>query len=426
MVEPSVQDATDAPAAAGPPVAGRPAGLRVLYLVNGFPWPLTSGYLRHYFLIRELSRRGHRISLLAIVPSDFEATDRAALEPYTERIVTVDSHRGNRSLRRRAERRLGSISVGESAARRLREEVADLLAKVPHDVVLFSGKRTYPALSATAGIPIVADVCDATSTRIRGNLRHASLGRFPLLLAEYVEVSRIERALIGHAAHVLFASVRDRAALVDPSSRDRATVLPNGVDVDYWRRPEGSPLGRDEIVFTGAMDYPPNTDAALFLARKVLPKVRAEIPTAHLSIVGRDPVDELIRAGRDPGVTVTGSVPDIRPYLTAAAVFAAPIRFGAGIQNKVLEALAMDVPTVASPNAAGGLVTIDGARPPLVVAGATDPAEFAAALVGALQAAMADPTPPTEGRAFVERNFNWERSGELLDRALRDAAARGA
>ena len=425
MVEPSVQDATDAPAAAGPPVAGRPAGLRVLYLVNGFPWPLTSGYLRHYFLIRELSRRGHRISLLAIVPSDFEATDRAALEPFTERIVTIDSHRRSRSLRRRVERRLGSISVGESAARRLRDEVSDLLAKVPHDVVLFSGKRTYPALNAAAGLPIVADVCDATSTRIRGNLRHASLGRFPLLLAEYVEVSRIERALIRHSEHVLFASVRDRAALVDPSSPRP------GHRSAQWRRcrllatTRGSPLGRDELVFTGAMDYPPNTDAALFLAREVLPKVRAEIPAAHLSIVGRDPVDELIRAGEDPGVTVTGLVPDVRPYLAAAAVFAAPLRFGSGIQNKVLEALAMNVPTVASPNAAGGLVTIDGARPPLTVASATDPAEFARALVSGLRAATADPTPPTDGRAFVQRNFSWERSGELLDRALRDAAARG-
>ena len=414
MVEPSAQDAPDAP-----------AGLRVLYLVNGFPWPLTSGYLRHYFLIRELSRRGHKISLLAIVMSDFDAADRAALEPYTERIVTVGSHRGSRSFRRRVERRLGSISVGESAARRLRDEVTELLATVPHDVVLFSGKRTYPALGAAAGIPIVADVCDATSTRIRGNLRHTSIARFPLLLAEYFEVSRIERALIDRAAHVLFASVRDRAALIDASSRDRATVLPNGVDLDYWRRPEGSPLGRDEIVFTGAMDYPPNTDAALFLAHEVLPLVRAEIPGAHLSIVGRDPVDELIRAGRDPNVTVTGLVPDVRPYLTAAAVFAAPLRFGAGIQNKVLEALAMNLPTVASPNAAGGLVTIDGARPPLTVASASDPATFAAALVGHLRSAAADPTPRMEGRAFVERNFSWARSGELLEAALRDAAARG-
>jgi polysaccharide biosynthesis protein PslH len=407
-------------------VAERPDGPRVLYLVNGFPWPLTSGYLRHYHAIRELSRRGHRISLMAIVSADFKPEDRSALEPFTERIVTVDSHRRSRSLRRRAARRLGAMSIGESAARRLRDEVAELVREEPHDVVLFSGKRTYPALEAAAGLPVVADVCDATSSRVWGNLRYASIARVPLLLAEYIEVRRIERGLVRRAAHLLFASVRDRDALIGADDRDRATVLPNGVDVDFWRRPEGAGLGRNEIVFTGAMDYPPNSDAALFLAREILPLVRAEIPDVHLSIVGRDPIAKLVEAGREPGVTVTGLVPDVRPYLTAASVFAVPLRFGAGIQNKVLEALAMDVPTVSSPNGAGGLVTTEGIRPPLTVASVKDPAVFAARLVERLRAAEADPTPLPEGRAFVARHFTWARSGELLDGVLRDAASRQA
>lgn len=415
-----------APAPDSSPVAtGGRTGPRVLYLVNGFPWPLTSGYLRHYHMIRELSGHGHRISLLAIVAADFDPADRAALEPFTERIVTVPSQRGRRSLRHRVQRRLGAISVGENAARRLRDEVVELLRAEPHDVVLFSGKRTYPALGAAAGLPVVADVCDATSSRIRGNLRYASIRRFPLLLAEYVEVRRIERALVRRAAHLLFASVRDRDALLGEEERDRATVLPNGVDLAFWQRPEGQPLGHDEIVFTGAMDYPPNTDAALYLIREVLPRVRREVPTAHLSIVGRDPVPELVRAGTAEGVTVTGLVPDVRPYLTAAAVFAAPLRFGAGIQNKILEALAMGVPTVASPNGAAGLVTTDGIRPPLTVAAARDPDQFAAAVVERLRASAADRSPSPEERAFVEQNFTWRRSGDLLDRALHDAAAGG-
>jgi glycosyltransferase involved in cell wall biosynthesis len=405
-------------------VAEHRDGPRVLYLVNGFPWPLTSGYLRHYFLIRELSRRGHRISLLAITPSGFEPADRAHLEPFTERIVTVDSHRRSRSFRRRAARRLGSISVGESAARRLRDEVVELLRVVPHDVVLFSGKRTYPALGPAVGLPVVADVCDATSCRVWGNLRYASIGRFPLLLAEYLEVRWIERALLRRAAHALFASVRDRDALLDPADRSRATVLPNGVDLDYWQRPEGVGLGRNEVIFTGGMDYPPNSDAALFLIREVMPRVRAAVPEAHLSIVGRDPIPRLVAAGRQAGVTVTGLVPDMRPFLATASVYAAPLRFGAGIQNKLLEALAMGLPTVASPSGAGGLVTTEGIRPPLRVASPKDPAAFAAALVELLRSTDADPTPPTDGRTFVARNFSWERSGELLDAVLRDAARR--
>ena len=269
----------------------------------------------------------------------------------------------------------------------------------------------------------MADVCDATSSRIRGNLHYVSAARFPLLLAEYVEVRRIERALLRRRAHLLFASVRDRDALIDPSDLGHASVLPNGVDLGYWQRTPGATLGRDEIVFTGGMDYPPNSDAGLLLIREILPLVRTSVPEAHLSIVGRDPTPELVRAGRAPGVTVTGLVPDVRPYLEAAAVFAAPLRFGAGIQNKVLEALAMGVPTVASPNGAGGLVTTDGVHPPLTVAPASDPARFAAAIVARLRAADEDQRAPTDGRAFVERYFSWERSGDLLDRVLRAAAA---
>ncbi len=404
-------------------MTGGGRGLRILFLLNGFPWPLTSGYLRHYHLIRELSARGHRISLLVIVPADFAPKDRAALEPFTERIITVDSHRRSRSLRRRVERRLSSISVGEAAVRQLRDEVRTLLAEVPHDVVLFSGKRTYPALQAATDLPVVADVCDATSSRIWGNLRYASITRFPLLLAEYVEVRRIERALLRRGSRLLFASVRDRDALMGERDRALAMVLPNGVDVEFWQRTPGSTLGRNEIVFTGAMDYPPNSDAALLLIREILPRVREAIPDAHLSIVGRDPIDPLIRAGATPGVTVTGLVPDVRPYLEAASVFAAPLRFGAGIQNKVLEALAMDVPTVASPNGAGGLITTEGIHPPLTTAPSSDPARFAAVIVERLRAAEEDSTPPTDGRAFVVRHFTWQRSADLLDGVLRDAVA---
>ncbi len=402
-----------------------PESLRILLLVNGFPWPLTSGYLRHYHMIRELSRRGHRISLMAIVPAGFTAEDRSHLEPFTERIVTVDSHRGSRSRWRQVERRLSAISVGESAVRQLRDEVATVVADEPHDVVLFSGKRTYPALQAAAGLPVVADVCDATSSRIKGNLRFASLSRIPLLLAEYVEVRRIERALLRRGSRLLFASVRDRDALMGDGDRARATVLPNGVDVGFWRRTAGSTLGRDEIVFTGAMDYPPNSDAALLLIREILPRVRESIPEAHLSIVGRDPIEKLVRAGAAPGVTVTGFVQDVRPYLEAASVFAAPLRFGAGIQNKVLEALAMGVPTVASANGSAGLITTEGVRPPLTVGPAADPTRFAALLVERLRAAAADPTPPSDGRDFVERYFTWERAGDLLEGVLSDAAAEG-
>ncbi len=400
----------------------RSSGLRVLYIVNAFPWPLTSGYLRHYHLIRELASRGHRITLLSIVASELEPTDRAALESSTERIVAVPSDRSNRSLRGKTIRRLQVISGGEPAATRLRDELTALRLDGDYDVALISGIRTFPALRALDGLPVVADVCDAASARVMGNLRHGPVGRLPLLVAELIEARIVERALVQHSVHTLFASRRDLQAVVGSEPGSTSTVVPNGVDLEYWRRPPHVGLGRREIVLSGAMDYPPNTDAALHLIHHVLPRVREEIPDAHLTIVGRDPTPALVGAGQSPGVTVTGRVADVRPFLLAASVFAAPLRFGAGIQNKLLEALAMQLPTVASTNAADGLVAADGSTPPLTVA--DEPDLFAAVLVRQLRAAEANPTPPIDGRDFVGRHFAWSRSGEILDQILRTAATK--
>ena len=394
-----------------------PVGLRIIYVVNAFPWPLTSGYLRHYKFIQEMARRGHRISLMAITSGDPSASDLAALGPLTERIVTVPSDRRDRSFRTRMVRRLRVVAGGEPAAIRLRDAIVELLDSVEHDVGLYSGIRTYPAIHAMAGLPLVADVCDAASRRVLGNLRHGPGRRTPLLISELIEARLVERALVARADHLLFASCRDLEPVVSDADRARATVVANGVDLDYWRRPDGLGLGTDEIVLTGAMDYPPNTDAALYLIREIFPHVRAAAPSAHLSIVGRDPTRELIEAGRRAGVTVTGAVADIRPFLSAASVFAAPLRFGAGIQNKLLEALAMQVPTVASRNAADGLVTADGATPPLTVE--DDPEVFASILVRRLRTARADPAPPTAGRDHVGRHFSWTKSGDRLDAILR-------
>jgi glycosyltransferase involved in cell wall biosynthesis len=141
--------------------------------------------------------------------------------------------------------------------------------------------------------------------------------------------------------------------------------------------------------------------------------------------VGRDPKPRLAAAGAQPGVQVTGFVDDVRPFLERAAVFAAPLLFGAGIQNKLLEAMAMAVPVVASPLAADGLRTGDGGMPPLQTA--DDAAAFAAALAARLAAAQRDPTPDFAARQYVEEHFRWETNAAALEQVLHrvaDAARR--
>ncbi len=396
--------------------------MRILYVTNDLPWPLTSGYLRHYHLIRGLAEH-HDITLLSLVKRGHGPDDGAALDPFLDRLVTRPASLGRSGLRARAAGRIVAVRRGgDPASVELGEIGASIHAESPFQAMVLSGKRTYPVLQAMPAIPLVADLCDATSSRLRRQARHARVSRRLPLALEYLEVRRVERALVRRAQHVLFASERDREAIMGHGPEDagnaRATVVPNGVDLEVWHR--AAPNLGSAIVLTGAMDYPPNADAAIQLATRILPLVHQEAPEAEVLLVGRDPTLEVQALADLPGVTVTGFVDDVRPYLERAAVFAAPIRFGAGIQNKVLEAMAMEVPVVASPLAADGLRTAEGRTPPIDVA--STPAAFAAAILRRYRAA-ASSGPDADLRTYVATEFDWARQADRVSDLLQDAVA---
>ena len=402
---------------------------RILYVTNGFPYPLTSGYLRHHFLIEQLAAAGHRVVLLSIVGADHRPEHAAAMAPITERVETFRSldraaGSGRRMLRR--VRRLLPGGGGDPAGIRLATRAGEIVRGEPIDAVVFSGKRTDRTLAELAGLPVVVDMCDATSLRLAREAALAGPLRKIVLALQGWQVRRTEARMLGRADRLLFASARDEEALLPGGHEARAAIVPNGVDTAFWTRTAPA-LGVDEIAFTGAMSYAPNVDAAIRLARTILPIVRASVPGARVSIVGRDPAPSVRELATLPGVTVTGFVDDVRPYLDAAAVFAAPLRFGAGIQNKVLEAMSMAVPVVATGVAADGLRTADGDTPPVAVV--DDDAAFAAAIVAALRRAAEDPTPDRVAREYVTRHFSWERSGrqlaELIEGAIADRGATG-
>jgi glycosyltransferase involved in cell wall biosynthesis len=389
-----------------------PDGPSILYITNGFPYPLTSGYLRHYHLIGQLAEHGYRVTLLSIVGRDHLPEHAAAMADRTvgvEVFASADRARGRVStFRRRLQRVLPG--GGDPAAGQLAARARTLAASGAIDAVVFSGKRTDAALPALGDLPVVVDMCDATSLRLDRELAVAAGSRRLALRIQRRQVRRTEARMLRRADRSLFASERDREALLPGPPDPTSAIVPNGVDLDYWRRGVG-PLGRDALVFTGAMSYGPNVDAAVRLGRRIMPLVRAQRPSAQLSIVGRDPVPTVQALDALPGVTVTGPVPDVRPYLAAASVFVAPLRFGAGIQNKLLEAMAMEVPSVVSDLAADGLRTSEGTPPVVVV---DDDAAFARAIVEALSSADLDPSPDAAARAYVERAFSWQRSGRAL------------
>jgi len=233
---------------------------------------------------------------------------------------------------------------------------------------------------------------------------------------EYRLLKPHELELCRRASAVLVTSERERLALKSMLPGSVIEVVPNGVDIETFQEvyPEREVPGR--IIFTGAMTYHANVDAVIFFAQKCWPLIQAQIPGATWQIVGRNPPPEVQRLARYPDITVTGSVPDVRPYLAEASVAIAPLLVGSGTRLKILEALAMRKVVVSTEVGCEGLSVESGKH--LVVA--TQPEAFAQAVVYLLKHPEMRVQLGAAGRLLVEAEYNWEQSGNRLLRILEE------
>ncbi len=197
-------------------------------------------------------------------------------------------------------------------------------------------------------------------------------------------------------------------------------VIPNGVDITYFKRNSQRTRNSSAIVFLGRMDYFPNIDGVLYFVEKIFPSIRQSLPEVELRIVGSNPARKVRRLAELPGVSVTGHVPDVRPYLLDAAVSIAPLRIARGVQNKILESMAMGIPVVATPEAAKGVQAIPGQD--LLVA--ETPEGFASQVLEVLRNMQLREDLSRAGRQHVENVYTWARSMGVLDHVLESARSK--
>ncbi len=388
---------------------------RVLYVTAAFPFPLHSGYLRHHHLLRHLSQ-DHHLHLVSLAGPGFEDGHIAGVDHFVDRVDVV---RRNANGRNHKLRRLLDPGRLDDTTRRLVDLVDREIRAGAVDVIVLTGKETAPVLDAAADrVPVVADLCDATSSRIGQEMVLAGSVRRMGLRVRRHRMRRIERQLIERAQALTIASERDRVSLHDegaPERVRRAVVLPNGIDLRYWHR--GTDHLGASVVFCGNLAYSPNADAARHLVLDVMPRVWAQRPDVEVRLVGVGASSELMKTLGGRRVTFTGAVDDVRPHLEDGAVFVAPLRIATGIQNKLLEAMAMEVPVVTTSVGAAG-VAVDGA-PPVTVADTVD--QLAAAVLRATAAPSA--VPHHAARRWVAERFDWTVSARAMADAI--ASARG-
>ena len=388
--------------------------LRVLFLCTRLPAPPRRGdQVRSFHLLRELAVR-HDITCIATLlrrPSAEEIALSRALG--IKLIVHMVTPTDLIAALAKAPFENTPLETLAFAGRRARLAAHAMQRGQSFDLVHAQLARTA-GLVHPDGPPLVVDLIDALSANLRrrAELTGGLLG--PLLRIEASRLLQTEQALLRQAAAGIVVGPDDRAAL----GMDSIHVIPNGVDLAAFEWREG-PRRADEIVFAGNLGYFPNVDAACRLARRILPAIQLERPAVGLRLVGARPSRSVRALTSLAGVMLAANVPVIADEIARAAISVIPMRAGSGMQNKILEAMAVGTPVVTTSAAAEAC----GARPDTEVLVADDDAGLARAALLLLRDPARARTLARAARAHVERQHSWAAAAVAVEDLWLRAAA---
>ena len=405
----------------------------LLYLVHRMPYPPNKGdKVRSYHLLKHLSAR-HRVFVGTFIDDPDDARHIDTLRTLCAGLHVERLNPGRARLASLAgllQRDALTLHYYRSAA--LRRWVAHAVEreKIAATVVFSSSMAQYAQAHAQAhpALPMLVDMVDVDSAKWA---EYAPRHRWPLSWLYRREGQRLlafERAVVAQSARSFFATDKEAALFrqLAPECAGQVEAMNNGVDGDYFSPDEAraSPFhaGEQPLVFTGAMDYWPNVDAVCWFAAEVLPRLRLQRPGLRLHIVGRAPTPAVraLAADAAAGVVVTGTVPDVRPYLQHAAVVVAPLRLARGIQNKILEAMAMGRPVVAASACVQALTAEPGRE--ILDAASTD--DYVRCIELLLMAPDRAAAIGRAGRQHVLQSYTWDAHLRVLDRHIAAACAR--
>ena len=386
----------------------------VLFLAHRLPWPPDRGdKIRSWNLLRHLMGLA-RVHLFAFAD---DAVDMASAEALRGQVASLHVEIRKRSralglLSALATGRPVSVALFDSGT--MREAVAHKLADADIGTIFaFSGQMAQ-FVPEDCEVRFLMDFVDVDSEKFRA---YAERGPLPLRLLYRREarlLSRFEQSVARRAHRSLFVSEQEAALFRHMSGLgpERVIAIENGIDLEALQPRPRQGDGR-LIVFTGQMDYPPNVEAVVNFATNVFPHVLQACPDARFVIVGRNPTAAVQQLAQRPGIEVTGAVPDVRPWLADAALVVAPLEIARGVQNKVLEAMAMARAVVASPAAAEGIDAQHGRD--LIVAGSD-------AMAPAIAELLHDPAAADRigqaARSRMELRYRWDEQLRPLEGLL--------
>ena len=386
--------------------------MKILVLTSRLPWPLDKGdKLRAYHQMRELAKN-HDVYLFCLTSSKEKHAnpEPAQLSGFTK---------GLRIHRMSALKRMARLSMAPLSSRPFqvhwfyqraaKRELEAWVKEIQPDVIYCQLVRMATYVQHMHHIPKVIDYMDALSAGIARQLRLAPRLMRWLYRIEYRRLKGFESTVFDYFDGKTIISSADRK-LIQHAENQIIDVVPNGIDTAFFNRDGFRENGKKDLVllFSGNMSYPPNVDAAKQLVQEVLPLVQT--PGVRVMIAGTDPTPE-VRALASDKVEVTGWLDDIRSAYALATLFVAPLRIGTGQQNKILEAMAMELPCVTTQHVAGGFPVMETAAP-LQVANSTE------GLARQIDRLLGDKSQAESlgslSRRWVEKHCDWSASTEKL------------
>jgi len=390
--------------------------MNVLFVCHRLPYPPNrGGKIRPFNMIRHLSQK-HSVVVASLAHTEQELREGESLKDYCEDVIAEvlpSRVRWLQALKALPTRTPSSVAYFRSP--QLHERIRQAALERKFDVTLVHCAFVAQYVTHIQSGFRIMDFGDLDSAKWA---EYSHWKGFPLSWMYSFESTKLR------AYEQKIARLFDRCTVTTEGERDEfenlqvgtpPTVIPNGVDVSYFSPTEISASADPSIVFLGRMDYFPNIDGVCYFAENILPLIRKKLPKVEFRVVGSNPTRKIRKLEQTPGIVVTGHVPDVRRYLQGGAVAVAPLRIARGTQNKILEAMAMGIPVIATPNAAKGIQAVAG-RDLLV---AETPHAFAEHVIRLLQNADVRRTLSETARKQVEKGHMWPASMKILDSTLR-------
>ena len=381
----------------------------ILFISRCPPYPLHLGdRLILWHLARELSRRGHTLDLLALYDRDEDPNLVDEYRGFFRHIELFrETPRGPAAYMRRLllPSRRFATDAESSFSPPLWRAIESRLRQRDYDIAhCFGSVSVYEYHPLVSRLPNLITPYESHSLYLRSA---ADLGQFSARL-QLPFARAMERFMYTPFRRAVVIAEEDRGQLLKLQPKLRVEVIPNGIDLERFPPPD---MQRDPatLLFVGNYDYAPNQDAARLLLDSIMPQLWRDLPHIKMQFVGVNP-PEWMRQIDDSRVEVTGHVPAVQPFLARATAFVCPLRIGAGLKNKLLEALAAGIPVVATPLAAAGIHVVDGESALL-----RQPSDFAAGVTQLLRDAALRENLSRRGRELIETRYTWTRVADAYE-----------